>query len=448
MDSPRSIEPECSTAECSTAILGGGPAGLAVGYYLSKLGIQSHIVEAESTVGGACRTMEFAGVRYDLGAHRLHNVFPEVTQELRGLLGHDLAMVNVPSHIYHNDKPVPFPPSPLGLVRALGFWKVARSIAPLLTRTSRAADNFRDDAVSKYGRCVAESFLINFSEKLWGLPAEQLSVAVSGKRLQGLDARTALSGLLGRKHGEHLDGAFFYPRRGFGQITDALAAHIRHIHTEARVAKLLHANRRISEVVLSDGRRFSAQTVVCSLPVSSLVRMLDPEPPQSILDLASTLRFRSVRLAIWVVKVSSVSRSASLYFPRADVPFTRIYEPKRRSAAMAPADRTCLVVEYPVSERDPIDTLPRDAFLAMSREALLSTRLVSEDSLLEGTEQKIPNAYPVLDVGAANRLTPVEAYLQRFTNLHRIGRTACFEYTHLHDLMRAGRRLAESLAPA
>src|SRR5438067_1655541 len=107
------------TSRCETAVLGGGPAGLSVAYYLRKLGRTAHVFDAGGTVGGACQTKTFAGFRYDMGAHRFHNVFPEVTAEVRALLGDQLATVTAPSHIYHDGKPVPFPPSPVGLVRAL-----------------------------------------------------------------------------------------------------------------------------------------------------------------------------------------------------------------------------------------------------------------------------------------------------------------------------------------
>jgi protoporphyrinogen oxidase len=431
---------------CSVAILGGGVAGLSVGYHLAKLGITSHVFEAESTVGGTCRTKEFAGLRFDMGAHRLHDVLPDVTREIRQLLGDDLSVVAAPSHIYHQGKRVLFPPTPLGLARALGFWKMAVSMVSHLTSKRREGNTFRDAAIARYGRLVAESFLINYTEKLWGVPAHRLSPEVSGKRLQGLDVRAALRSIVGVKCSEHLDGSFLYPRLGFGQITDALAAPIRHVHRQAKVETVFHTRDRITVIRLDDGRQIVPGTVVSTLPVSSLVRILDPAPDSTICDLAASLRFRSLRLAVLPVRAPSVTRSATLYFPSNDVPFTRIYEPKRRGSAMAPADRTCLVLEHPVFDGDPIDSLPREEFLGMSRKALLATGLVSDASLLDGSEQRIRDAYPVLDVGAVQRVAHVEAYLQRFGNLHRVGRAARFRYLHLHDLMREGRLLAETLA--
>jgi len=151
-------------------------------------------------------------------------------------------------------------------------------------------------------------------------------------------------------------------------------------------------------------------------------------------------------LAILTVGKASVSRAASLYFPSARVPFTRVYEPKQRSSAMAPPDQTCLVLEYPIFPGDAVDSLPREDFLAMSRRSLVSTGLLRQADLIGGTEDWVHDAYPVLDIDAGRRLASVNDYLQRFTNLHRIGRAALFRYSHFHDLMREGRLLAEQLA--
>jgi protoporphyrinogen oxidase len=431
---------------CGTAVLGGGPAGLSVAYHLRKLGGAAHVFEAGGTVGGACQTKAFAGFRYDMGAHRFHNVFPEVTEEVRALLGDEIATVTAPSHIYHQGKPLPFPPSPLGLARALGFWRMAASVAPVLVRRPRQGANFKEDAVAKYGRLAAESFLINYSEKLWGLPADQLAVSISGKRLRGLDLKSTLRNLVRRKDGEHLDGAFLYPKRGFGQITEALVSRIDNVHLHARVERVLHSGDEVRSIVLADGREFDVDCAVSTLPIAVLAHSLEPRPPRDILALASSLRFRSVRLAILTVDAARVSRSASLYFPGAAVPFTRMYEPKQRSSAMAPADQTCLVLEYPVFPGDAIDRLSRKEFLAMSRRALVATGLVREAALVDGTEDRVPDAYPVLDVGAAGRLAVVNDYFARFSNLYRIGRAAHFRYSHFHDLMREGLSLARQIA--
>jgi protoporphyrinogen oxidase len=52
-------------------VLGGGPAGLAVGYYANKNGFRFKIYEASADVGGMCRTLHYKDFAFDMGAHRL-----------------------------------------------------------------------------------------------------------------------------------------------------------------------------------------------------------------------------------------------------------------------------------------------------------------------------------------------------------------------------------------
>ena len=68
-------------------IVGGGPAGLSVGYYANKLDIDVSVFEASSSIGGNCKTLIDGEFRYDTGAHRLHDKNKSITKEIKTLLG-------------------------------------------------------------------------------------------------------------------------------------------------------------------------------------------------------------------------------------------------------------------------------------------------------------------------------------------------------------------------
>jgi hypothetical protein len=54
----------------------------------------------------------------------------------------------------------------------------------------------------------------------------------------------------------------------------------------------------------------------------------------------------------------------------------------------------------------------------------------------------MPFAYPILGVGAAETARELRGYLDRFENLHLLGRSAGFAYTHVHELYAEARELA------
>ena len=84
-------------------ILGGGLAGLSVGYYAKKNKLPFTIYESDSHVGGNCRTFKYKDFFYDSGAHRLHDKDSDVTEEMKKLLGDDLRNIDIPTQIYNND---------------------------------------------------------------------------------------------------------------------------------------------------------------------------------------------------------------------------------------------------------------------------------------------------------------------------------------------------------
>ena len=67
--------------------------------------------------------------------------------------------------------------------------------------------------------------------------------------------------------------------------------------------------------------------------------------------------------------------------------------------------------------------------------------------MLLGTRvERLPNAYPVLEMGIEERVREVQTYLDRFENLYLSGRNGRHAYTHVHDTLRFGMDVAEEIA--
>ena len=92
------------------AILGGGIAGLSVGYYAKKNGIPFTIYEEKARIGGNAITFKHSDFFFDSGAHRIHDKDPKVTKEIYDLLklgesktvnAHDLALASDQERFEH-----------------------------------------------------------------------------------------------------------------------------------------------------------------------------------------------------------------------------------------------------------------------------------------------------------------------------------------------------------
>lgn len=432
-------------------ILGGGPAGSALAYFASKAALPFDLFEAKAELGGNCITLseEINGEKFhfDSGAHRFHDKSPHSTKVVKELLGEDLLEVHSPSQICYQGKFIDFPLRPLNLLKKMGPLFFARAGTEILGRQWGSAKlksgNFEEAMLSKYGPGLASRFLLNYSEKLWGLPTNQLSVSVSGSRLKGLNLKTFfIESLFGKKAGtKHLDGSFLYPKKGYGQILKEMTQGLpsESVHFNSRVEHLLHEDYEISEIIMDDGRRFPARKFISTLPLNILIKALKPAPEEEIIRLAESIRFRGLFLCVIFLNKPSVSDNATIYFPESAYPFTRISEPRNRSKEMSPDGKTSLMIEIPVHNSGLRRFQPDIEQKIIS--PLLDLGFFKKEEILAYRIIKMPHAYPVLEIGYEEKVRKLMDYLSRYRNLELSGRNGLFQYTHLHDLINDSHRL-------
>ncbi len=400
-----------------------------------------------------CRTLHCGAHSYDRGAHRFHDRDPEITRDLLDLMGDELVRVKAPSAIRDEGRFIDFPPTPLNVMFAYGFREASRICFDLLRSTLRRRGplvSFEDFAVRRFGRTLARRILLNYSSKLWGLPTAELSPDVATRRLQGMTLRSLLYELVfpGAKT-EHIDGSFLYPRLGYGQIVDALVATLppESLRTGCDVAGLECAGGAVRRIHFAAGPPAEVpDRVVSTLPLPLLVKLLGDALPESAREAAARLRFRHVRLLFLRLASKGISDKASIYIPDPAFCISRIYEPRNRSAAMAPEGETSLVVEAPCFSGDAIERLPADAFAERVVHELSALRLIEPRDVVESRLHFIPNAYPVYASGYERDVAAVGDALAPIDNLETVGRAGRFVYSHLHDQLRFGRDYVRSIA--
>ena len=434
-------------------ILGGGPAGLAAGYFARKHGLPFTIVEASGRCGGNCATVQHGDFLFDTGAHRFHDRFPDITRELLGLMGDELVHVDAPSQIYSFGKRIAFPLRPLNLALRLGPLALARAMidfaAARLGRSS-ARDDFETFVVSRYGRYLAGRFLLGYSEKLWGSPTGLLDPEIAGRRLQGLDWRAfLLEAFTGwEATSRHLEGTFYYPRHGgIGAISECLLRQCGPgaVRLQAAVTRVRHGNGRITSIELNGREQLEADEVISSIPLNELIGRLEPPPPAPVAEAAQQMRFRSLLLVALFLNRPGVTADASLYFPDPGVPFTRVFEPRNRSRAMSPDGRTSLVAEIPCTWGDPLWRQSDAELQAIVRAALCRFGFLNGEEVMDGAVVRLAAAYPVLDRAAVRNRGIVNQYLRGWSNLALTGRNGQFLYTHLHDQLQRGMEIIDGL---
>lgn len=423
-------------------VLGGGPAGTAMAYYLNQAGFQFELYEKSSALGGNARTIRWGDHLYDTGAHRIHAQIESVTDLFLELLGEDVHQVSAPSQIVWRDEFIDFPLKPLDLLSKMPRSMIVSAMLDWFwsRHFNRTGHGFESQAVGVYGETIAREFLLNYTQKLWGRPCSVLHPRVAGKRLKGLGLKTFLFEFLKieKKKNQHLDGSFYYPKWGIGSLFTKLQQQIpeesTHLNLGVKSIQWDSVNFQICEVRFEDDsiRECDSGTHFWNtLPLNIFVQALNPPAPSFVLNALEKVEFR--HLGLFVVKLSKdcVSENASLYFSDTKIPFNRLYEPSNRSQAMSPDGETLAVLEVG------LDSYPSEK----ERKQIWSDCLSSARNLglweaadeLDYEFQFLANAYPIPMLDTESRLEKVDSWLSKFNNLYHVGRGAQFEYSHLHD---------------
>jgi protoporphyrinogen oxidase len=436
------------------SILGGGLAGLAVGYYAAKKNLPFRIFEANSKIGGNCITFQHDDFLFDSGAHRIHDKDPEITGEFKNIFGNDLRKIDAPSQIYYKGNFIEFPLSPMNVLKNLGFVNSTRALFELaLSRLKKhpPIQSFENFALQTYGYTIAERFLLNYSQKLWGIPCNRLSPHIAGKRLKGLDVKSlVMESIFGRtKNSHHVEGVFYYPKNGIGTIANRLAMCFGsdNISSNSRITHIFHNHSRILGIEINNSDKIPVHDLISTLPLNQFIQMMHPAPPREILELVKGIAFRNLILVAFFIDKKQVTKNASIYFPHRSLFFNRIYEPKNRSREMAPPDKTSLILEIPCNRDDDFWRMEDDLLIPKLRSRLIKIGWIKEPEILGTCVKRLDYAYPVLDIDHINNVEKIRDWLEGFDNLKLSGRNGRFVYAWIHDMMRFGKDIINEYDP-
>lgn len=429
-------------------VLGGGPAGIGAAYRAAQRGLDVVLLERGEVVGGLAGSFSVAGVRVDHGSHRLHpTIDPEILAELRRLLGSHLQLRTRNGRIRLAGRWIAFPLRPADLVRRLppSFALGAARDAALSPFRRPGADTFAEVLRAGLGPTMYGRFYAPYARKLWGLDPNDVAGEQARKRV-GADSPTAvLRRVLAGRGGAK--GRFWYPRRGYGQISEALGA----AATEAGAELRLGAE--VTEMALSEsgvrvvaaGEEIEATRAFSTLPVPLLARLVSPAPPDHAVAAASTLAYRAMALVYLALPVPRYTQFDAHYLPEEWTPITRISEPKNYRDGDDPDDRTVLCAEIPCNHGDEVWTADDGALSDVVRDALGRAELPPAEPF-EVVVRRVPRVYPVYRVGYERALEQLEAWVAAQQRVLSFGRQGLFVHDNAHHALAMAWAAADALS--
>ena len=441
-------------------ILGGGLTGLSAGCMLTRAGLNVKVFENDSGVGGLSKTVEKDGFRFDLGGHRFFTRDMKVDGFVRDLMDEELISVNRTSKIYLRGKYFDYPLKPMNAIFGLGIPVTMKIMADYGTEKLRGlvrtAGNIslEDWVVSNFGRTMFNIYFKEYSEKVWGIDCSRISAEWVAQRIKGLSLAKAVKNAFFKFSGGDLPtlaDRFIYPKLGIGRISERLREEIEKtgsVYTDTRVEGIRRSGFRIESVMLRNHKGPSVESggeFISSLPLTGLVKMLDPAPPSHVLEAASRLKFRDLVVVAVMVDRRRVTDQTWIYIPEKNIPFGRIHEPTNWSEQMAPEGKTVVVMEYFSFRGDAVWNKDDDSLTRTTVENLEQLGFIKQREVIGSAVVRAPKAYPLFEVGYKELCDEIYDYLAQFENLHIAGRAGMFRYYNMDHAIASGMETAERI---
>jgi protoporphyrinogen oxidase len=439
-------------------ILGGGVAGLAAAYYLSRSGWPVTVVERAPVLGGLCGSFQSHGFTLDHGPHKLYSVVPGILDEIRALLGDRLIEHKKRNRIRLLGRYLDYPLSLGNLLPLLGPVRAARfglgyaaAMAGGMFRRREPA-TYEDYLLRRFGRGVYELVFEPLAWKVWGDP-RLLSVDLAKARIPSGGATELILRLLKLKEStQDLDAPFFYyPRGGFGVFPERLAEEARarggRLLTSATPVALEREGRTVKAVVVETGtgrERLECETLISAIPIPSLAGLLFPGSAE-VEEEARALRLRDLALVYLVIEQDRLVPDHWIFFPERRYPFNRLFEQKAMDEGLGPAGRTAVCCDLTCDEGDATWSAPDEELVRRCLEALVEAGLTTPDRLAGGFVRRFRRFYPMYTVDYRERLGRVYGRLRDADNLVLTGRLGMFNYNNSDHCLDMGRFIATGL---
>lgn len=422
------------------AVLGGGPAGLAAAVGAARAGHDTVLFEAADRVGGMAGSITVAGMRVDLGSHRLHPVAtPDVEALLVEALGTDLQGRRRRGRILLEGRWLDFPLRPVDMLAHLPPSFVVGAVRDLVTgpwrtRSSEPGDGADALAVLRHrlGPTVTDRFYRPYLTKLYGVDPSRLHAEVADRRVAARRASDVVARILRPR--PEVD--FRYPRTGFGQLSEGLADLARAAGADLRLGTpitALHEREDHVEVVSPSGS-VTVDVVVSSVPAGLLARLAGAA--EQVRAAAAALVHRGLHLVYLDLAGPRLSEADAMYFPGTDTPVARLSEPRNyRDHSGDPPDHTVVCAELPHGPQDPTpdpDELGRRVVETLERAgmAVPPVRGVHLHTL--------PRVYPVYTAASRHALDRLEAWVAERPRILTFGRQGLHTPDNTHHVLAMG----------
>ncbi len=413
--------------DVETLIIGAGISGLSTAAFLGK----EHdclVLERDGEIGGYCKTVKRDGFTWDYSGHFFHFKHAEIEAWLRARMpGQNVRTVQKKSFISYGGRRIDFPfQKNIHQLPQAEFIDCLHDLY-FAREGARPESNFKEMLYARFGRSIAEKFLIPYNEKLYATDLSNLDRDAMGRFFPHANVADIIRNMKQPDNASY-NATFTYPEGGAIEYVKAIAGEVRPeaIHLNEGVVSI-DLQRR---VVRTSKDEYRYQRLVSSAPFPALLKLAG-------LTTDETWAWNQVLVFNLGFDRKGPDDVHWLYFPDRSLPFYRvgfydnIFETPRMS----------LYVELGYSKDAAIDV---EQARIRVLEGLRREGLVTSHQLVAEHHVVMNPAYVHITSESNTRVSQLKTELAA-QGVHSIGRYGGWTYCSIEDNMVEARALVEGL---
>ncbi len=438
------------SSERQVVVIGGGPAGLTAAYELTKLGIRPVVIEKRDQVGGIARTENYKGYYFDMGGHRFFTKSREVNEMWREILGPDFLRRPRLSRIFYRKRFFYYPLRPLNALKELGLvdgFLNLLSYVQWQIWPSKEERTFEQWVTNRFGRRLFLTFFKTYTEKVWGIPTNELSAEWAQQRIKNLSLGSAIVSMFIRPKDKitSLIEEFNYPRQGPGMMWKAVQSEVERrggqVLLNAEVVRICREGSRVTGVVIrrnGSEELIEGSDFITSMSVRELVERME-DAPAPVVEAAGALKYRDFLTVCLIIDQADLFPDNWIYVHEPDVKVGRIQNFKNWSPDMVPdQSKTSLGLEYFCNEGDELWNMADADLVELGTQELARMGLAHRTDVIDGCVHRVEKSYPVYDSTYREHLNHVRGFIESLDNLVTIGRNGLHRYNNQDHAMMTG----------
>jgi protoporphyrinogen oxidase len=405
-------------------IIGAGVSGISYANFTDN---EYLILEAESQIGGYCKTIKQDGFTWDYSGHFFHFQNKWVEDLVCANIDKDaLVKCQKRTQIKYGNRYVDFPFQKN--IHQLPQDEFIDCLYDLFAAKDTDCASFKQMLYAKFGRSIADKFLIPYNEKLYACNLDALDVNAMGRFFPYAQREDIVLNFR-RPSNESYNACFTYPQGGAIEYINSLYRNLN--------ADKVCLNERVvgidlvSKTLQTTARRLRYDRLISTMPFDVLLHMSNVDFDHKVYSANKVLVFN-----LGFDRKGADRTNHWIYFPCKDTCFYRIgyYD------NIFSADRMSLYVELGFERNADIDA---QTYRQRVLSDLRSEGIITDHRLVSWHSVVMNPAYCHI-TQASERDVSVKKDLLRQHDVYSIGRYGSWTYCSIEDNILEARRLAQT----